>query len=147
MFNLFKKKEEAPNPISQEFSNVTQKQKMSIMNFLLMVGVCDGEQGNPTKELAHLNTYVNIFGVRSDQCMRYLDAEGQSRMIADLKILSESQKELLIVMAIDMIHCDGPANKTELTMIGNAFAQLGVDEAKIITTMEKTHALMDYFFK
>ena len=57
MFNLFNKKKEE-NPISDMFSDLTTNQKMSVMNLLLTIGVCDGEQGNQDKELQYLNTYV-----------------------------------------------------------------------------------------
>lgn len=145
MFNLFKKKEE--NPISQVFNDLTINQKMSVMNLLITVGVCDGEQGNVDKEMKYLNTYVEILDVRSDRSLAYLKSEGHQRMINDLKLLSESQKEFLVVAAFEMIICDGRPNETELTITGKIFEQFGIDEDKFIATIEKTQALMEHFSK
>lgn len=71
MFSVFNKKIEV-DPISQIFSDLTLNQKMSIVNVILTIDVCDGEQGDQDKELQYLNSYVSILGVRLDKCMLYL---------------------------------------------------------------------------
>ena len=143
--DLFKK--ELENLISKVFSDLTLNQKMSIMNLLMTVGVCDGEQGNPDKELRYLNTYVDILDVRSDRSMAYLKLEGHQKMINDLKLLSESQKKFLVVAAFEMIICDGRPNETELTATGKIFEQIGIDKNKFVATIEETQALHKHFNK
>jgi len=145
MFNLFNKKKEE-NPISEVFHDLTLNQKMSVMNLLLTIGVCDGEQGNQNKELQYLNSYVRILGVRQDQCMPYLQTYGHERIISDLKTISQSQKEFLVVAAWEMITCDGRPNETELQVAGNLFEQIGISEEKFVETIQKTQALMKHFF-
>lgn len=142
MFNLFNKNK---NPISDMFSDLSENKKMSVMNFLLTIGVCDGEQGNQEKELQYLNSYVKILGVRQDQCMPYLEAYGHSRIISDLNTITQSQKEFLVVAAWEMIICDGRPNETELEVAANLFEQIGVSEDKFIETIEKTNLLMKKF--
>ncbi len=144
MFNLFKKKTEN-NPISELFIGLTLNQKMSVMNLLLTIGVCDGNEGNQEKEMEYLNTYVKILGVRSDNCMTYLQLEGHQRLISDLRTISQSQKEFLVVAAWEMITCDGRPNETELQVAGNIFEQIGISEQLFVETIEKTHALMKKF--
>jgi uncharacterized tellurite resistance protein B-like protein len=144
MFNLFNKKKDK-NPISEVFHDLTLNQKMSVMNLLLTIGVCDGEQGNQNKELQYLNTYVKILDVRQDRCMSYLETYGHERIISDLKTISQSQKEFLVVAAWEMITCDGRPNETELHVAGNIFDQMGISEEKFVETIQKTQALMKYF--
>ncbi len=74
MFNLFRKKEF--NLISEVFQDLTLNQKMSVLNLLTTVEVCDGVQGNMEKEMRYLNTYINILNVRSDRSMAYLKSQG-----------------------------------------------------------------------
>jgi uncharacterized tellurite resistance protein B-like protein len=145
MFNLFNKQKQE-NPISDVFSSLTSNQKMSVMNLLLTIGVCDGEQGDANREMQYLNTYVNILGVRSDKCMAYLQSMGHERIISDLKTISRDQKEILVVAAWEMIMCDGRANETELTVAVKIFEQLGISEDQFIETIEKTQALMNHYY-
>jgi len=136
MFDFFKKKVE--NPISKVFADLTTNQKMSVMNLLVTIAVCDKGQGDRTKEMKFLNTYVSILGVRSDKSLDYLELEGQSRLVNDLKPLSQSIKDFLVVVAYDLINCDGSPNETELNMMTTIFEQIGIDEGKIISTIKKS---------
>ncbi len=145
MFNLFNKKPEV-NPISEIFSDLSLNQKMSIMNLLLTVGICDGEQGNQEKELQYLNTYVRILEVRQDKCMPYLESFGHARIFSDLKTISQNQKEFLVVAAWDMIICDGRPNETELQVVVNLFEQIGISEDKFVEIIEKTQAISKQLF-
>ena len=144
MFNFFKKKPEN-NPISEIFSDLTTNQKMSVINLLLNIGVCDGEQGNQDMELQFLNNYVKILGVRSDSSMAYLENHGHEQIIEDLKSISKSQKEFLVVAAWEMITCDGRPNETELEFAGTIFNKIGVTDDQLVATIKKTTALMNHF--
>lgn len=136
MFNFFNRKKE-DNPIGEVFSDLTTNQKMSIMNLLLIIGVCDAKQGNQEKELQYLNTYVEILNVRSDKSMTYLETYGKGRIIEDLRYLTKNQKEFLIVATWEMICCDGEANDTELEFLGTIFEKLGVSEEQFIAIQIK----------
>ena len=143
MFNFLKKKEE--NPVAAVFSGLSSNQKMSVMNLLLSIAVCDRAQGNDAKEMQYLNSYLKILDVRSDRCMAYLETGGQERIISDLKPLSLSQKEVLIVAAFEMITCDGSPNDTELGFAGDIFEKLGIDPDKFVETIHKTQVIMKKF--
>jgi uncharacterized tellurite resistance protein B-like protein len=145
MVNFFNKKQEE-NPISVMLSDLSENQKMSVVNLLLTIGVCDGDQGNQEKEIQFLNTYVSILDVRQDKCTPYLEAYGYTRIISDLKTISQRQKEFLIVSVWDMIICDGRPNDTELRVASDLFEQFGVPEDLFYDTIQKTQALMKHFF-
>jgi len=146
MFNLFNKKKEE-NPISNMLSDLSTNQKMSFMNLLLLVGSCDGDQSDQDKELQFLNSYVDMLNVRSDKSMAYLNSYGYQRIIDDLKTISKSQKEFMIAAAWDMIICDGRPNETEVNFTGAIFEKLGVSKEEFVGTIEKTQAIMKYFFE
>lgn len=144
MFNLFKKKKEQ-HPIADVFHDLTNNQKMSVLNLLLTIGICDGEQGNQQKELQYLNTYSRIFQIRSEACMNYLSSFGHDRIISDLKNLSLSQKEFLAVASWEMINCDGRANDIEIEVAGNLFEKMGFSEKQFVDTIQKSQMLMKRF--
>lgn len=145
MFNLFNKKKEE-NPIGNVLENLTLNQKMSVANLLLSIGVCDREQGNERKEIEYLNSYVKILDVRSDKCLPYLELYGQERIVQDLKVLTKSQKELLVIASWEMIICDAKPNETELQFTVGIFDKIGINEDEFIAIIEKTQALMKHFY-
>ena len=102
MFSLFSQKKDE-SPISHVFSNLTTYQKMSVLNLLLTIGGCDGEQGNPEKERQYLNSYIKPFGVRSKNCLTYLDSAGFTKMISDLKSIHQDHIEFIIIAVWEMI--------------------------------------------
>lgn len=146
MFGLFNKKQPS-NPISEAFGDLTMNQKMSIMNLLMTVAICDGDQGNQDIETQFLNTYVGILGVNSSRCMRYRDETGQEQMLKDLKSLSKKQKELLTIASFEMINCDGRPNETELNVTAVLFEHIGVSDVEYVATIEKSQALLKHFNK
>ncbi|MCC5906200.1 MAG: hypothetical protein JJU13_08345 [Balneolaceae bacterium] len=135
------------NPISAIFSDLTTNQKMSVLNLLITIGVCDGERGSQDKELQYLNNYVKILGVRSDSSMAYFESLGHERMIEDLEPLPKKQKEFLVIAAWEMITCDGRPNETELEVAGAIFNKIGVTDEQFVATIEKSKALMKHFFE
>ncbi|BBE17853.1 hypothetical protein AQPE_2012 [Aquipluma nitroreducens] len=145
MFKLFKKKE--PNPISNEWSNLTINQRMSVLNLIFSISIGDNGLEDSNKRVSILNTYIGLLGVRSDQCMAYFTSEGYTKMVSDLIPLSQKQKEFLIIAAYEMITRNGKAKDTELIMTGNIFEQIGIDAERFMATIEKAVALTNYFSK
>jgi uncharacterized tellurite resistance protein B-like protein len=140
MFNLSNKKKEE-NPIFDMFSDLSTNQKMSLMNLLLLIGFCDGEEDNKEKELQYLDTYFDILDICSDKSMAYLESHGYERIIEDLNSISKSQKEFLVVAAWEMIICEGRPNQTELEVARTIFEEIGVSDKQFDATIEKTQAM------
>ena len=143
--SLFNKKKKS-NPVAEIFEDLTGNQKKSVMNLLLTIGVCDGEQGDQLKELEVLNSYAEAVGVRSDENMRYLERYGHERILDDLVTLTKSQKDFLVFAAWEMIICDGRPNETELDVTGMFFERIGVSEDEFVSTIEKMDAMMKHFY-
>lgn len=131
------------NPILESFSDLTKNQKMSIINFVLLSGVCD-ESENP-EELDYLNTYNGLLELNSDETMEYLHQYGQQRIISDLESITRNQKELLVSLVFGMIECDGQPNERELNFVGYIFEELGLNEDEVIKILSKQEAISRYF--
>jgi len=144
MFSLFNKNKKH-NPIAEVVEDLTSNQKKSVLNLLLMISVCDGDQGGQLKELEVLNSYVEAVGVRSDESMRYLERYGHERIFDDLITLTKSQKDFLVFAAWEMIICDGRPNETELNVTGKFFERIGVSEDEFVSTIEKKDVMMKHF--
>ena len=115
---------------------MTTNQKMSIINLLLSIALCDQDLGDRNKEMNCLNIYSDILDVKSDLCLTYY-AKGFQIMINDLKILNENQKDFLIVAAFEMITCDTYPNEIELAVTEQLFEQIGVEWSKVLRVIEK----------
>jgi hypothetical protein len=139
MFNLFKKKED---PIASIFSGTTTNQKMSIVNFLLFAASSDVPKGNPNQETAILNRYVDILKVDGGKAMSYFEASKWTSLLSDLRALSQSQKEFFIIMAFEMINCDGQMNDAEEQFLSSYFEKLGFSEQFVLNTITKAQAMM-----
>lgn len=143
MFNLFKKKEE--NPIAEIYKNLTNNQKMSIINLLNAIAISDSGESIADIEEQFLNTFIDILQVRADNCMAYLNSGGGEKLFNDLKSLDQKQKEFLLVTVWDMIICDGRPNETELNFAMNAFEKIGISNVKFDEILRETMARAKFF--
>lgn len=143
MLNSYKKKQN--NPITEVFADLTENQKMSILNMLTCIVVSEGGHAIKDKEIEYLNAYVDILGVRNDRSKSYLHAEGSERMISDLKKLSKSQLEILAVTCSEIIMCEGRPSNTKITVTAKFFGQLGLQEKEFVAIIENARALKKHF--
>jgi uncharacterized tellurite resistance protein B-like protein len=133
------------NPIYQIYNDLTNNQKMSVINFLTSIAAVDGEQGDFDKELDYIASYCETLKVKMDRCREYFLKGKRQQIISDLNPMNKDQKELLINIAFGVVACDGPPNQQELDMIVTMFDLIGIDEDKIVETMEKTSAMRKFF--
>jgi hypothetical protein len=143
MLDYFKNKQE--NPIAEVFNDLTENQKMSVMNLFITIVISEGEQAIKDKEMNYINTYISILSTRSDKCMAYMTTEGAQRMISDLKKLSKSQLEFLVGVTFEIITCEGRPSNTKITVTAELFEQLGFKEHEYIATIDKMRALKKQF--
>jgi uncharacterized protein (TIGR02145 family) len=146
IFNVMLNQFDNPNSTSKmslAFSNISLNQRMSFMNFLLTIGVCDGNLSDIEKEIEYLNNFNSIFNVSSNKSSEYLHTYGHKRMYEDLITLTDNQKEYLIIAAYGMINCDGPPNEIEIEVLNFSCEKIGVSKHQIITSSYKYHLLED----
>jgi len=133
------------NPITEAFNGLSTNQKMSMINFLMIVAICDDDTEDAKKnnmdvdmELQVLNSYIDILSVRMDHCQKYQADEGFNQIFEDLKTLDLFEKELLILASYEVITCDGNPNLTELDVTASLFQKIGVSDEQYVATIEKS---------
>ncbi len=126
------------------FQDLETNQKMSIINFLTTIALCD----NPVdeKESEMISTIGNLCGVVVNDCVSYFkNSGGHLQLTDDLKSLSHSQKELLVVTSWELIICDGKPNESELSVAFALFEKISITEDEFFDIIDKKDAIMKYF--
>lgn len=136
---------EHENPIKEAYADITDEQKMSIINFLLAVATSDGDLGDIKKELKFINQYVDWFRISSERCTQYLNTNGTKQTIEDINELSHSQKELLVVAVMELVACDGRPNSKEINATTMLLKKIGIDEDEFERIIETAVAFRKYF--
>ena len=131
------------DPNEEMLGDLTKWQKMSFTNLLCLIARSDGDFN--IKEMEYLNTCY--LGFSYEQCASYLDAWGKGRLFEDLKKLTSSQKNYLLMSALELINCDGRANETEMNALMLAFEELGYTEDQLLEDVQKNLLLMNMFLK
>jgi hypothetical protein len=140
MFDYFSNKKSS-NPNESVFGGLTSNQKMSITNLLIMIARCDGMYNK--QEMEYLNTCNLDYSV--NQCSAYLESAGVERMFNDLKGLTSSQKNYLIITTFELMSCDGRPNEQEYNVFLNFFEKLGYTEDAILEVIQKVALLKKKF--
>lgn len=146
MFNFFNNNK-ADNHISLIFNGLTLNQRMSIINLLSSIAFCDGDNGNQEKEMKYLNSYFRILNVRFDNCMKYHEINGLSRIFEDLKCMSRKQKEFLVSIVWELVICDGRPNETEIQVTMNMFEKIGISQEEFMDILNKTLTIINHYNK
>jgi len=144
MFDFLKTKPD--NPIYRVFSDLTANQKMSVINLFLCISLSDPEEEFNQKELDYLSRYLDYLGLNKHRCNAYLDSGGEQKIIDDLKTISQSQKEFLVIAVYEMLTSSGKTKDIKIYISTRIFAEIGVSEEKFTATILKTQTLMKQFF-
>jgi uncharacterized tellurite resistance protein B-like protein len=126
------------NPNESILGNLTDKQRMSFTNLLCLIARIDGSFN--AKEANYLSSCH--LGFSLEQCISYLDITGMEQIFEDLRQLTSSQQEYLLFSALELIYCDGKANRMEMESLALAFEKLGYSEDDILEISHKNVMLM-----
>jgi len=144
MFNSSKNIDK--NPIKKMFSESTINQKMSALNLLFTIALSDAEYGDSEKKINYLNSYVRPLGLNASKSQDYLKEYGHDRMITDLNLLSQTQKEFLVAASYELMICDGRPNQDALKVTLMFFKLIGIDDLKYTSVVENGYALLKHYF-
>ncbi|GAB2562310.1 hypothetical protein [Spirosoma aerophilum] len=135
MINPFKKNS-VEGPIAELLVGVTGNQKLAIINLVLGVASCDAPANEA--ELDLLQTYLAILGVTTlGQALVRLDATDVPAMLKELALLSNKQKEFLVLLVNNMICVDGPASETEFSLATHLFDLIGLPLEKYVALVKQ----------
>lgn len=126
------------------FKRLNTNQRMSIINLLSTIGLSDGPINNQESEI--ISKIGDLCGVLVDKCVDYFEYNGgQSQLTNDLKMLSNGQKEILIVIVWELIVCDEKPNEKELSVAFAILESLDISENMFFKTIEKKSEIMKNF--
>ncbi len=114
--------------IINTFSNLEKVQKISIINFLMTLVVCDDKKEIALIRHDFLNSYNSFLELNSHENLFYLESFGQIGMIEDLKSLNKEQKELIIMLSWEILILTGQPIEIEYITLVNVFEQIGVSQ-------------------
>lgn len=126
------------------FQNLTNNQRKSIVNFHTTISLSDGPINN--QEGGILSKLCDLCGVLVNDCVEYFVYEGgQEQLLKDLKTISGSEKDILIVSIWGLIICDGKPNERELSVTYFLFEKIGITEDRFLKVIEKNRQVRNYF--
>ena len=138
-----KKQDMSYNPDIDMLGNLSTNQKMSVINLLYLIARSDGNLNK--KEMDYLNTCY--MGYSIEKCASFFNSNGHEGMFGDLKQLSATQKDYLVITALELMNCDARANETEYNFFVGAFEKLGYTEDGLIAVVQKMTLLQQKFEK
>ena len=117
MFSLFNKKR---HPASELYDHYSEDEKLTILAILYLAGTCDNKLVTSSRmntELDFLNQVVNIFEVKAQSSQQLLNSVGPDNLLIRLKSFEKSKIDIVLVMMMEMLQCDGPLNEEEVNFI------------------------------
>ena len=147
MFSLFSKKR---HPAAKLYDDYSEDEKLTILAILFLAGTCDNNLTSSSQmntELDFLNECVNILEVNARSSQQLLNSVGPDNLLIRLKAFEKSKIDLVLVMMMEMLQCDGPLNDEEKNFIINVLDRLDISIEVFIEQMERNKKLYNFFMK
>lgn len=147
MFSLFNKKK---HPAAELYNHYSEDEKLTILAILFLAGTCDNNLTSSSQmntELDFLNECVNILEVNARSSQQLLNSVGHDNLLIRLKAFEKSKIDLVLVMMMEMLQCDGPLNDEEKNFIINVLDRLDISIEVFIEQMERNKKLYNFFMK
>ena len=147
MFSFFNKKK---HPASELYDHFTEEEKLTVLALLFLAGTCDNNivGGNGSRintELSFLNSYVNIFGVNARASQEILNRVGPDLLVSKLKAFDKSKIDIVLVMIVEMLTCDGSLNKEEIDFLLTVLQKLDISQEAFMEKMKMNMAIYNFF--
>lgn len=147
MFSLFNKKR---HPAAELYSHYSQDEKLTILAILFLAGSCDNNFSNSNQintELKLLNEVVDIFEVKARNSQQLLQSVGPDNLLVRFKAFEKSKIDIVLVMIMEMLQCDGPLNDEEVNFIIAVFDRLDISFEAFKDQMELNKKMYNLFMK
>ena len=147
MFSFFNKKQ---HPASELYDHYTEEEKLTVLALLFLAGTCDnnivGDNGSRINtELSFLNSYVNIFGVKARASQELLNNIGPDMIVTKLKAFDKSKIDIVLVMIVEMLTCDGALNEEEIDFLLTILQRLDISQEAFMEQMKKNMVMYNFF--
>ena len=147
MFSLFNKKR---HPASELYDHYSEDEKLTILAVLFLAGTCDNKlvaRSRMDTELDFLNEVVTIFEVKAKSSQQLLNSVGPDNLLIRLKSFEKSKIDIVLVMMMDMLQCDGPLNEEEVNFIIAVLDRLDISLEAFKEQMELNKKMYNFFMK
>jgi len=147
MFSLFNKKR---HPASELYDHYSEDEKLTILAVLFLAGTCDNKlvtRSRMDTELDFLNQVVTIFEVKAQSSQQLLNSVGPDNLLIRLKSFEKSKIDMVLVMIMEMLQCDGPLNEEEVNFILAVLDRLDIPFEAFKEQMEMNKKLYNFFMK
>lgn len=147
MFSLFNKKR---HPAAELYNHYSEDEKLTILGVLFLAGTCDNKivsRSRMDTELDFLNQVVTIFEVKAQRSQQLLNSLGPDNLLIRLKSFEKSKIDMVLVMIMEMLQCDGPLNEEEVNFILAVLDRLDIPFEAFKEQMEMNKKLYNFFMK
>jgi uncharacterized tellurite resistance protein B-like protein len=147
MFSLFTKKR---HPASELYEHYSEEEKLTILAMLFLAGTCDNDLVTSSRkniELQLLNEVVTIFEVKAKNSQQLLKNVGPDNLLIRLRSFEKSKIDIVLVMMMEMLFCDGPLNEEEMNFIMAVLDKLDIPLEAFTEQMEMNKKTYNFFMK
>lgn len=147
MFSIFNKKR---HPAAELYDHYSEDEKLTILGILFIAGTCDNSVSTSTQmdiELKLLNDVVDIFEVKAKNAQQLLQSVGPDNLLIRLKAFQKSKIDIVLVMIMEMLQCDGPINEEEVNFIIALLDRLDISFETFKEQMEMNKKMYEFFMK
>ena len=147
MFSLFNKKR---HPAAELYSHYSEDEKLTILAILFLAGSCDNHISNSSQmktELKLLNEVVDIFEVKARSSQQLLQSVGPDNLLIRLKAFDKAKIDIVLVMIMEMLQCDGQLNEEEVNFIISVLDRLDISFEAFKEQLEMNKKMYNFFMK
>ena len=147
MFSLFNKKR---HPAAELYSHYSEDEKLTILAILFLAGSSDNNLSNSSQlntELKLLNEVVDIFEVKARSAQQLLQSLGPDNLLIRLKEFEKAKIDIVLVMIMEMLQCDGPLNEEEVNFIIAVLDRLDISFEAFKEQLEMNKKMYNFFMK
>lgn len=147
MFSLFNKKR---HPAAELYSHYSEDEKLTILWILFLAATIDNKLSTSTQmniELNFLNDMVAIFEVKARSSQQLLQSVGPDNLLIRLKAFEKSKIDIVLVMMMEMLQCDGQLNEEEVNFIVAVLDRLDISFEAFKEQMEINKKMYNFFMK
>ncbi len=98
-------------------------------------------------ELKFLNDVVEIFEVKARSSQQLLQSVGPDNLLIRLKAFDKAKIDIVLVMIMEMLQCDGPLNEEEVNFIIAVLDRLDISFEAFKEQLEMNKKTYNFFMK
>lgn len=115
--------------------------KKSIVLLLYMITVIVFVKDDREAKLSFVYKCVQEYELDILDCLAYLNVVGATGVIKNLRMLSELQKEHLLVLLYEYVNCSEKPGNYEMRVVSHYLREIGLDESICLRALYKTQVL------